>query len=70
VTAWVIWSEMHTGWRVRLPTGVADGYTRSLARAGLFEEIAAKRVVAHANSGCEPGEWLEWAMPDPLGRTV
>jgi hypothetical protein len=63
VTAWVIWSEMHTGWRVRLPTGVADGYTRSLARAGLFEEIAAKRVVAH-------GEWLEWAMPDPLGRTV
>lgn len=68
--AWVIWSELHASWRVKLPTGVVDGFTRSLMRAGLFTETRAQEIAATANRGCIAGEWLEWALPDPLAREV
>lgn len=70
MSAWVIWSELQFAWRQRLPSGIANGYTKALARAGLFEQNVAEATVARANSGCEPGEWIEWALPDPLGRTI
>lgn len=64
--AWVIWSEEHGAWWAP----GEHGYTRSLRDAGLYNEKRAREIMANANNYCPPGKWNEWAMADPLERTL
>lgn len=64
--AWCVWSERDGAW---LGSG-AGWYIASLMRAGLYSEADARSIAARANQYLPPGVWVEWPMPDPLGRTI
>jgi hypothetical protein len=62
-TYYVIWSEEHGAWWAP----VQGGYTRSLAKAGRYEQTEAEEIVTKANKYPPRGmSWSEVAIAEPL----